>query len=73
MRELGFSLHEMFKVSLLSRGELPYEEYVPTTKELNQLKEKDIIIYETYWEMPYNFRICAEISGMRRQGVGLKT
>lgn len=25
--ELGFALHEMFKVSLLSMEELPYEEY----------------------------------------------
>lgn len=32
--ELGFALHEMFEVSLLSIGELPYEEMVSTTEEL---------------------------------------
>lgn len=29
--ELGFALHEMHEVSGLSIGEVPYEEYVPTT------------------------------------------
>lgn len=28
--ELGFTLHEIFEVSLLSMGELPYEQYMPT-------------------------------------------
>lgn len=37
--ELGFAF-QMFEVSLLLMGELPYEEYVPTVEELNQLKEK---------------------------------
>lgn len=33
--EIGFTLHEIFEVSLLSMGELSYEEYVPTIKKLN--------------------------------------
>lgn len=40
VEKLGFALYEMFEVSLLSMGELQYEEYVPTFEELNQLKEK---------------------------------
>lgn len=42
--ELGFALHEMFEVSLLSMGELPYEEYVLTFEELNQFRENDISV-----------------------------
>ena len=32
--ELGFALHEMFEVSGLSMGEVPYEEYVSSAEEL---------------------------------------
>lgn len=73
VEKLGFALHEMFEVSLLSVGELPYEKYVLTIEELDQLKEKDMAAYETYWKMLCNFKICTEISGMRGQGIGQKT
>lgn len=36
--ELGFALYKMFEVCLISMGELPYEEYVPITKQMNRLK-----------------------------------
>lgn len=38
--ELGFALHKIFEVSLPTMRELSYEEYVPTTEELGQLKDK---------------------------------
>lgn len=69
----SFALHEMFVVLLLSMRELPYEEYVLSFEELNQLNEKDRSVYKTYWEMLYDFRIYAKVFGMRGQGVGQKT
>lgn len=36
--ELNFALHEIFEVSLLTMGELSYEEIVPTMEELQQMK-----------------------------------
>ena len=35
--EMGFALHVMFEVSELSMGDLPYEEYIPSTEELDLL------------------------------------
>lgn len=32
--ELDLALHEIFKVFLLSKGELPYEEIIPMAQEL---------------------------------------
>lgn len=60
----------MFEVSLLWMGELPYKEYMSSVEELNQLKEKDSSIYETYRVMLCHFQIYTEVSGMRGQGVG---
>lgn len=39
--ELGFALHDMFEVSLLSMEELPYNELVPTMEELRWMKTHD--------------------------------
>lgn len=36
--EVGFALHKMFEVSLLSIGELSYEGIMPTTEEFKWLK-----------------------------------
>ena len=36
--EMGFALHEMFEVSRLSIGDLSYEEYILSTKQLHLLK-----------------------------------
>lgn len=37
--ELDFAQHEMFEVSLLSMGELPYEDIVLMTQELQWMKK----------------------------------
>lgn len=70
--ELGLTLHKMFEVLALSMGEVPYKEYIPTSKDLNMLKAKDVCIYKIYWEMMCHFRICPDISGITGQGVGHK-
>lgn len=36
--ELGFALHEVHEITVLSIGETPNEEYVPSMKELLHLK-----------------------------------
>lgn len=49
--ELGYTLHKMFEVSLLSIRKLPYEEFVLTTEELNLLRTHNVRVYEkTYRE-----------------------
>lgn len=47
--ELGLALHEIYEVSALSMGEVPYKEYILTTEKLSMLRAKDKCIYETYW------------------------
>ena len=47
-REMGFALHEMYKVPGLSMGHLPYEEYIPSTEELHLMKKDVLLMYETY-------------------------
>jgi len=46
--EIGFTLHEIFEVSGLNMGFLPYEEYIPNTEELHLLKRDAPQVYETY-------------------------
>lgn len=70
LSKLGLVLHEMFEVSALSMGEVPYAEYNPTTEELNMLNAKDEHIYETYCDIMCHFRICTDISSTRSYGVG---
>ena len=38
--EMGFALHEMYKVSRLVIGDIPYEEYVPSAEELPLMAER---------------------------------
>jgi len=54
---MGLTLHEMYEVSGLVIGDVPYEEYVPSTKELYLLKKSDPLVYETYWEVLCHFHI----------------
>ena len=56
--ELGFALHEMHVVSGLSHGHVPYEERYLPLLELNELKGKNLGLYETYWELLCHFHIC---------------
>ena len=67
--ELGFALHEMFNVSGLSMGEIPYKKYVPGTEELQILRRDGLKVYETYWELLCHFHICLQLTGSRYGGV----
>ena len=67
--ELGFALHEMFEVSGLSMGEVPYEEYVLGAEELHILRRDAPQIYETYWELLFHYHICLQLTGLRSEGM----
>ena len=58
--EIGFALHELYEVSGLVVGDVPYEEYVPTTEELHLLKKDAPQIYEIYLEVLCHFHICGD-------------
>jgi len=59
--EMGLALHEMYEVSGLVIRDFPYEEYVPSTKELHLLKKSDPLVYETYWEVLCHFHIYRQV------------
>jgi len=42
------ALHEMWEVSTLSMGYLPYKEYFPCEAELALLKKQEPTLFETY-------------------------
>jgi len=67
--EMGFALHEMYEVSGLAIGDIPYKEYVPSAEELHLMEESALLVYATYWEVLCHFHICAEIIGLRFRGV----
>ena len=46
--ELGMDLHEMWEVSTLLMGSLPYEEYFPCEAELALLEKQEPALFETY-------------------------
>jgi len=66
---MRLALHEMYEVSGLVNGDVPYEEYVPSTEELHLLKKSDSLVYETYWEVLCHFYICEQATGWRSRGV----
>jgi len=66
---MGLALHELYEVSGLVMGDVPYEEYVPTSEELNLLWKEDPQVYETYWEVLCHFHICGQIFTGRNRGV----
>ena len=45
VEEMRFAMHEMFEVLGLSMGDLPYEEYISGTDELDDAPQ----VYETYY------------------------
>ena len=49
--ELGMTLHEMWEVSALPMGSLPYEEYFLCEAELALLEKQEPALFETYWEL----------------------
>jgi len=46
--KLGMTLHEIWEVSALPMGSLPYEEYFPCEAELALLKKLEPALVETY-------------------------
>ena len=67
--EMGLALHELYEVSGLSSGDIPYEEFVPTTRELRLLEKESPQVYETYWEVMCHFYICGQTTAWRSGGV----
>ena len=60
-----FVLHKMYEISGLAMGDIPYEEYVPSTEELHMMDESAPLIYATYWKVLCHFHICAETTSLR--------
>jgi len=65
-------LHEMWEVSKLSMGSLPYEEYFLRAEELGQLKKKEPTLYEIYRELMFHFYICLDLHPSYGTTNGLK-
>ena len=63
--ELGMALHEMWEVSALPLGSLPYVEYFPCEAEL-ALLEKEPALFETYWELMCHLYIAQACMGAIR-------
>jgi len=61
MGELDMTLHEMWKVSALPMGSLPYEEYFPCESELALLEKQEPVLFETYRELMCHFYICLDV------------
>lgn len=70
--ELGFALHEIYKVWGLPIGEIPYDEYVSTEEELSLLTTRHTLIYDTYWELLCHYHIWTQITDSRNNGVKQK-
>jgi len=66
---MGLALYELYEILGLVIGDVPYEEYVPTTEELHLLKKDDPQVYETYWEVLCHFHICGQTTSWRSRGV----
>ncbi|ONK67075.1 uncharacterized protein A4U43_C06F15400 [Asparagus officinalis] len=60
--ELGFALHEMHKISGLPMGNMIYQEYFPSNKELQQLKSRTPNRYNTFWDLAYHYHIALAVS-----------
>ena len=61
--ELGMALHEMWEVSALPLGSLPYEEYFPCEVELAHLEKQEPALFETYRELMCHLYICSSMHG----------
>ena len=51
VREKWLALHEMYKVSELVMGDIPYEEYVSSAEKLQLMVDSAPLVYATYWEV----------------------
>ncbi|ONK56835.1 uncharacterized protein A4U43_C10F13590 [Asparagus officinalis] len=56
--ELGLALHEMYKISGLPMGNMIYQEYFPSNKELQQLKSWTPNRYNTFWDLACHYHIA---------------
>jgi len=65
--ELGMALHEMWEVSTLPMGSLPYEEYFPCEAELTLLEKQEPALFETYRELMCHFYICSSMHGGHKE------
>jgi len=63
VEELGMALHEMWEVSALLIGSLPYEEYFPCESELTLLEKQEPALFESYRELMCYFYICLDVHG----------
>ena len=61
--ELGMALHEMWEVSALPMGSLPYKEYFPCEAELALLEKQKPDLFENYSELMCHFCICLDVHG----------
>ena len=69
--EIGLALQEMWEVSNLPIGSLPYENF-PRTVELEQLEKEDSALFETYRELMCHFyigldvyHVCGNVNGLK--------
>lgn len=53
--EIGLVLHEMWQISRLSIGDIPYKEHFPRLKELETLFSLVSSLYHTLWNMTCYF------------------
>ncbi|ONK80915.1 uncharacterized protein A4U43_C01F23170 [Asparagus officinalis] len=56
--ELGLALHEMYKISDLPMGNMIYQEYFPSNKELQQLRSRTPNRYNTFWDLACHYHIA---------------
>ena len=74
MGELGIALHEMWEVSALPMGSLPYEEYFLCELELALLEKHEPALFETYKKLMCHFYICLDMhSGYNGNSNNLKS
>ena len=63
VNKLGMTLHEVWEVSALPLGSLPYEEYFPCEAELALLEKHESALFETYRELMCHLYICSSMHG----------
>jgi len=60
---MGMTWHEMWEISALPIGSLPYEEYFLCESELALLEKQEPALFETYRELMCHFYICLDMHG----------
>ena len=72
--ELGMALHEMWELSALPMGSLPYKEYLPCELELTLLQRQEFTLFKTYRELMCHFYIYMDVHGdYKRSSKSLKS